>query len=59
MNQSVEGSENKLDDSIDKDHNFLKYGDFKDDRVIFKNLVENSQYNLIERPDYLLSFDKN
>jgi hypothetical protein len=46
-----------MDESFSQDHNFLNFGDFKDDRAIFKNAVENSSYNLIERPQYLLSFN--
>lgn len=59
INQSNDENDTKQDDSIEHDHNFLNFGDFKDDRTIFKNQVENSQYNLIERPDYLLSFNQN
>jgi hypothetical protein len=47
------------DESFHKEQHFLHFGDFKDDRAIFKNPVENSQYNLIERPTYLLSFNQN
>ena len=32
----------KHDESFSHDHNFLHFGDFKDDRMIFKNPVENS-----------------
>lgn len=34
----------------------MNFGDFKDDRQISKNPVENSQYNLVERPTYLFHF---
>jgi hypothetical protein len=48
------------DEYFKKQHNnLLHFGEFKDDRMIFKNAVENSQYKLIERPTYLLSFNQN
>ena len=37
----------------------MQFGQFKDDRAIFNNPVENSAYNLIERPDFLLIFNQN
>lgn len=56
-NSDFDENENKLDETLTLDHIFFNQGEFKDDRVIFKNPVENSQYNLIERPAYLLSFN--
>ncbi len=41
-NSGFDENENKLDESLTQDNIFFNYGDFKDDRVIFKNPVENS-----------------
>ena len=52
------GSEIKYghDSSFNKDYNMMQIGEFNDDKAIFKNPVVNSHYQLIERPNYLLSF---
>lgn len=57
QNRSMNEDNENGDESFHKEQHYLHFGDFKDDRAIFKNPVESSQYNLIERPTYLLQFN--